>query len=99
MKAVSLQEQQRNQQLKQVEKRIQALRNEMEFVEILVQFWPWQNMSLKMERLEQKMLQLEQQRGLYLSPGSSNLPVIKESDRSSPGRARGIFVYPQFVPS
>ncbi len=51
----------REQQLKQLSKQIQGLRNEMEFVEILAQFWPLPNMSQKMERLQQRLNLLDQQ--------------------------------------
>jgi hypothetical protein len=51
----------REQQLKQLSKQIQGLRNEMEFVEILAQFWPLPNMSQKMERLQQRLALLDQQ--------------------------------------
>lgn len=51
----------REQQLKQLSKQIQGLRNEMEFVEILAQFWPLPNMSQKMERLQQRLNLLNQQ--------------------------------------
>jgi len=46
---------QRQKQLHKLQRQIQGLRNEMEFVEILAQFWPWQNMLLKMERLEERL--------------------------------------------
>lgn len=49
------------QQLKHLSKQIQGLRNEMEFVEILAQFWPLPNMSQKMERLQQQLALLDQQ--------------------------------------
>ncbi len=43
------------QDARQLEKQIQSLRNEMEFVEILAQFWPVPTMSSKMERLQERM--------------------------------------------
>jgi hypothetical protein len=51
----------RQQQLSRIEKRIQALHNEMEFVEILAQFWPLPNMSLKVERLQSEIERLRHQ--------------------------------------
>lgn len=51
----------REQQLKQLSRQIQGLRNEMEFVEILAQFWPLPNMSQKMERLQQRLNVLDRQ--------------------------------------
>ncbi len=55
---------QRQQQLQNLQRQMQGLRNEMEFVEILVQFWPLPNMAEKMERMEQKLrvLDLQHQR-------------------------------------
>ncbi|WP_303675102.1 hypothetical protein [Vampirovibrio chlorellavorus] len=55
----------RQKQLKQLSKQIQGLRNEMEFVEILAQFWPLPNMSQKMERLQQRLALLDQQYQAY----------------------------------
>ncbi len=52
---------QRQKKLRKLQSQIQGLRNEMEFVEILVQFWPWQNMILKMERLEEQLNSLNRQ--------------------------------------
>lgn len=51
----------RQRQLARMEKRIQGLRNEMEFVEILAQFWPWPNMVLKVERLQGEIERLSHQ--------------------------------------
>lgn len=53
--------QHQQQQLVKLQKEMQGLRNEMEFVEILVQFWPLPNMAQKMERLEQRLYLLNQQ--------------------------------------
>lgn len=44
-----------------LEKRLQSLRNEMEFVEILAQFWPWPNMADKVERLQAEIQRLDYQ--------------------------------------
>jgi hypothetical protein len=44
---------------------MQGLQNEMEFVEILTQFWPLPNMAQKMERLEQRMELLNKQYTYY----------------------------------
>jgi hypothetical protein len=51
----------RQRQLARIEKRIQSLHNEMEFVEILAQFWPWPNMVLKVERLQSEIARLRHQ--------------------------------------
>ncbi len=56
-----IEEKVRQKQLKQLSRQIQGLRNEMEFVEILAQFWPLPNMSQKMERLQQRLTLLDQQ--------------------------------------
>jgi hypothetical protein len=61
MHAPQKQNSQQQRMLMTLQKQIQELRNEMEFVEILVQFWPWSNMSHKMERLEKKLNGLTQQ--------------------------------------
>ena len=55
----------RQRQIAKVEKRIQNLYNEMEFVEILTQFWPLPNMSEKMARLEERLTQLNRQYQFY----------------------------------
>lgn len=52
---------QRQQKLRKLQQQMQGLRNEMEFVEILAQFWPWQNMILKMERLQERLNSLNHQ--------------------------------------
>lgn len=52
-------------QLAKLQKEMQGVRNEMEFVEILVQFWPLPNMAKKMERLEQRLNLLNRQYDLY----------------------------------
>jgi hypothetical protein len=44
-----------------VEKRLRSLQNEMEFLEILAQFWPWPNMILKVERLQREIQHIRQQ--------------------------------------
>ncbi len=51
----------RARQLARVEQRIQSLRNEMEFIEILAQFWPWPNMAEKVERLQSEIDRLRHQ--------------------------------------
>lgn len=38
----------------QLKKQIRRLQNEIDFVEILVQFWPWANMAKRMERLQER---------------------------------------------
>lgn len=48
-----------------LKKQMQGIQNEMEFVEILTQFWPLPNMSSKMERLEEKLTQLNRQYQFY----------------------------------
>lgn len=53
----------REQRLVQIEKRIQSLHNEMEFVEILAQFWPWPNMAQKVDRLNAEIEHLRKQSG------------------------------------
>jgi predicted RNase H-like nuclease (RuvC/YqgF family) len=53
------------QTLLKLKKQMQSLQNEMEFVEILAQFWPFPNMARKMERLEQKLEQLKRQYAHY----------------------------------
>ena len=52
---------QREQHLLKLQKQMQGLKNEMEFVEILAQFWPLPNMSQKMERLEARLHELNHQ--------------------------------------
>lgn len=52
-------------QLKALRQQIQSIRNEMEFLEILAQFWPWQNMAQKVERLQQRLNLLNSQHQLY----------------------------------
>jgi hypothetical protein len=47
--------------LMKLQKRMQVLRNEMDFVEILVQFWPLPNMSDKMERLQDNLGSMNRQ--------------------------------------
>jgi hypothetical protein len=63
-----------------LQKKMQGLQNEMEFVEILVQFWPWQNMSDKMERLQSNLSEMQRQclefRGLSVDEAGS-LPFSK----------------------
>lgn len=58
-------------QLLKLQKEMQGIRNEMEFVEILVQFWPLPNMARKMERLEQRLHALNQQYSSYASQKAS----------------------------
>jgi DNA repair exonuclease SbcCD ATPase subunit len=53
------------QTLLKLKKQMQSLQNEMEFVEILAQFWPFPSMARKMERLEQKLEQLKRQYAHY----------------------------------
>lgn len=62
---------QSQQQLLKLQKEMQGIRNEMEFVEILVQFWPLPNMASKMERLEQRLHVLNQQYSFYASQKAS----------------------------
>lgn len=52
---------QRREQIAKLEKRILSLQNEMDFVEILVQFWPWPNMAERMERKQQLLARLQKQ--------------------------------------
>ncbi|HEY9746164.1 MAG TPA: hypothetical protein V6C99_08105 [Oculatellaceae cyanobacterium] len=52
-------------ELLKLNKQIQSVRNEMEFVEILAQFWPLPNMAQKMERLERKLALLNAQASRY----------------------------------
>lgn len=52
---------QHQQNLLKIKKQMQGLQNEMEFVEILTQFWPFSNMAQKMERLEQRLELLNRQ--------------------------------------
>ncbi len=54
---------QRQLHLLKLKKQMRGIQNEMEFVEILVQFWPLPNMAQKMQRLEQRLSQLQQQYG------------------------------------
>lgn len=56
---------QNQQDLLKLKKQMQTLQNEMEFVEILAQFWPFPNMARKMERLEQKLELLNRQYTQY----------------------------------
>jgi hypothetical protein len=51
--------------LLKLQKQMQGIKNEMEFVEILAQFWPLPNMAEKMERLEQKLNLLNSQVARY----------------------------------
>jgi hypothetical protein len=64
MGSLNQQEKQRQQQLLKLQRQMQGLQNEMEFIEILVQFWPWSNMAQKVERMEQqlRLLDLQHQR-------------------------------------
>lgn len=52
---------QRQAHLMKLHRQMQGLRNEMEFVEILTQFWPLPNMAARMERLEERLHLLNQQ--------------------------------------
>jgi hypothetical protein len=61
MSSLNQQERQRQQHLLKLQRQMQGLRNEMEFVEILVQFWPWSNMAQKIERMEQQLRMLDMQ--------------------------------------
>ena len=47
-------------QREKLQKRLAGIRNEMEFVEILAQFWPLPNMALKVERLQAEIARLDQ---------------------------------------
>ncbi len=42
-------------ELLRIKRQMQGLKNEMDFIEILTNFWPLPNMATKMERLEQRM--------------------------------------------
>lgn len=48
-------------ELLKLQKHMQGIQHEMEFVEILAQFWPIPNMSHRMERLQQKLQIINQQ--------------------------------------
>ncbi len=61
MNHLQLNAQQREKHLQNLQKQMQGLKNEMEFVEILAQFWPLPNMSQKMERLEARLHELNAQ--------------------------------------
>ena len=54
--------QERQRLLVKLEKRRQGLYNEMEFVEILAQFWPWSNMAEKVDRLQSEIGRIDQQK-------------------------------------
>lgn len=54
-------EQLRQMQMLRLKKKMQGVKNEIEFVEILTQFWPLPNMHQKMERLEARMMSLHTQ--------------------------------------
>lgn len=54
-------EQVRRAQMLRLKRQMQSVQNEIEFVEILAQFWPLPNMVEKMERLEQRILTLNAQ--------------------------------------
>ncbi len=56
-------------ELLRLQKQIQGLRNEMEFVEILAQFWPLPTMTHKMERLEKRLQVLSSQYEKYKRAG------------------------------
>lgn len=64
MSSLNQQDKHRQQQLLKLQRQMQGIQNEMEFVEILVQFWPWSNMAQKIERMEQRLqfLNLQHQR-------------------------------------
>ena len=51
--------------LLKIQSRMQALRNQMDFVEIFSHFWPLPNMQQKMKRLENEMLGLNNQHQQY----------------------------------
>jgi hypothetical protein len=51
----------RQRMLSRNQKRIRRLQNEIDFVEILVQFWPWPNMADRMERLQGRLQELNRQ--------------------------------------
>lgn len=68
MAAMTERDQQRKQMLRKLEKQIQGLNNEMEFIEILAQFWPWQNMSDRVRRLEQQIQLLRRQYDACAAP-------------------------------
>ena len=48
--------------LAHLQKRISHLQNQADFIEILVQFWPLPNMSVKMTHLRQRIAQIDNQR-------------------------------------
>jgi hypothetical protein len=60
----------RRAQMLRLKRQMQSVQNEIEFVEILAQFWPLPNMVDKMERLEQRILILNAQYQQF-----SGLPV------------------------
>lgn len=45
-------------ELLKIKRQMQSLKNEMDFIEILTNFWPLPNMATKMERLEKRMQSL-----------------------------------------
>ena len=57
--------QQHEKNLLKLQNQMKSLQNEMEFVEILAQFWPLPNMAQKMDRLEKRMTILNQQYQFY----------------------------------
>lgn len=98
MHSSMLHEQQRQKLLRKVEKRIQGLHNEMEFIEILVQFWPLQNMTRKLERMAQRMRLLEAERQRYL-PDKELLNVASKSPPVFQATPGGHYRFPSFVPT
>jgi hypothetical protein len=53
--------------VQQLERKITRLHNELEFVDILAQFWPWDNMTLRASRLQEHLLTLKQQQNQLLT--------------------------------
>ena len=51
----------RRKQIHWLKKQMQGVKNEIEFVEILTQFWPLPNMAQKMDRLEDRLNSLQAQ--------------------------------------
>lgn len=51
----------RQRALARIQSRIRLLQNEIDFVEILVQFWPWPNMAERMDRLQSRLQELNRQ--------------------------------------
>jgi hypothetical protein len=71
-------EAQRRQQIEKMQAEIRSLQNQRDFVEILVQFWPWNNMATRLQRLENEVEQIELKiRQLQLAPGAKKPIPLK----------------------